>query len=267
MARNPLRINPQASARAAAQRVRDAMNAAKTRTGGEGRLVVLCAGGLFSAFVLLAAFAPILMNAPPFIANLIGFVLFGLVFASTIIGGVALWRIIKAGAMDGDVVKAPTVSIFSQAAIESALSDAEDAGLRQIAPRIVQEAMTGRVQGRPVAVMRAQDATFAVIRLKEPAAASLLVAPGKAPWPFAFPNDGALTPLLVPLGIDAMAWTTQRDVGLELCKQIGPVLAMSAAGGEVPFVSLRGRALVMKWTKGDVGTASVIAYEAAKVLS
>jgi hypothetical protein len=267
MARNPTRLSPQASARAAAQRVRDAFSAAKGRTGGEGRLVAMSAGGLLLAFVLLAVLAPMLMKAPAFVSSLIGFVLFALVFVATGIGVVALWRMIKAGAKEGEASKAGPSPIFSQTAIESALSDAEDAGLRAVSPRNVEEAMTGRMQGRPMAVMRADGVTYGVIRLKEAVAASLLIAPGTEPWPFAFPNDGALTPIPAPANVDAMAWTTDRSKGLALSTQLAPAMAMSAAGGEVPYLSVRGRALVMMWRKADVGTACVIAHEIAKAFA
>ncbi len=267
MARSPPRNSPQASARAVAQKVRDAFNAAKSRTGGEGRLVALSAGGLLLAFVLLAALAPILMKAPPIVASLIGFVLFVLVVAATGLGVVALWRMIKAGAMDGETAKAQSTTIFSQNAVEAALSDAEDAGLRASGPRIAEQAMTGRLHGRPIAVVSAEASTFAVVRLKVPAPASLLLAPGQAAWPFAFPNDGALLPIQAPEGVTALAWTNQRSEGAAMLRSLAPALQMSAAGGEVPFVSVRGRALVMMWRKADVATACVIAAEAAKIIA
>ena len=267
MAIIPTRLTPRASARAATQRVRDAINAAKSRTGGEGRLVALTAGGLLLAFVLLAALAPILMKAPAIISSIIGFVLFALVFASTVTGAIAVWRIVKAGAMDTNSQSKSGNAIFNQATVESALSDAEDAGLRSLGPRIVTEALTGRVHGRPVAVMRVDGLTFAVIHLKDVTPATVLISPGHAPWPFALPNDGELTPLAAPGDVDAVAWTTDRMAGLTLGIKLAPALAMSAAGGEVPFVSVRGRALIMMWRKADVGTACVIAHETAKAFA
>ena len=263
MARNPFSLNPQV----AVKKVRDAFAAAKGRTGGEGQLVAMSAGGLLLAFVLLAALAPILMKAPPFLSASIGFLIFILVIVAIVIGIVALWRMIKAGAMDGEGASAQPTSIFSQSAVEAALSDAEDAGLRAVTPRLVEEAMTGRIHGRPVAVLRGEGVTYGVIRLKEAVAASLLLAPGPAPWPFAFPSDGALTPIAPPDGVEASAWTTARGPGLALMAQMGPALAMSAAGGEVPYLSVRERALVMMWRKADIGTACVIAHEMAKAFA
>jgi hypothetical protein len=267
MARNLTRLNPQASARTAAGKVRDAFNGAKARTGGAGQLVALAAGGLLLAFILLAALAPVLMRAPAIISSLIGFVLLALVLISTAVGGVALWRMIKAGAMEANSTSAQGTSIYSLSAIEAALSDAEDAGLRVVGARTVQDAMTGRVSGRPVAVMRADGVTYAVIRLRDAVPASLLLAPGRAPWPLSFPNDGALTPVGAPAGIDALAWSTAREVGMALSARLATALTMSLAGGEVPFVSVRGRALVMMWRRGDVGTAAVIAGEVAKAFA
>lgn len=264
MAKNPARLDPQDAARAAASKMRDAFNAAKSRTGGEGRLVAMSAGGLFLAFLLLAVLAPFLMRAPPIVGSIIGFLLLALVLVATGIGGIALWRMIKAGAMDADAAAAQQGSLFSQTAIEAALSDAEDAGLRAVSKRVAQDAMTGRVHTRPIAVVSSDGVTYGVLRLKQAATASLLLAPGQAPWPFAFPNDGVLTPIPAPGGIDALAWSTDREAGLALAKKLGPALAMSAAGGEVPFVSIRGRALVLMWRAGDVGTATVITTEVAK---
>jgi hypothetical protein len=267
MAKPPNSLKPRANARATAQKMRDAFVAAKSRTGGEGRLVAISAGGLLLAFVLLATLAPVLMNAPAFVSSLIGFVLLVLVVASTAIGAIAVWRIIKAGAKDNDTGSGVPTSIYSQTAIEAALSDAEDAGLRALGPRSVQEALTGRVHGRAMAVMRADGKTYAVIRLKDAVTASVLVAPGSAPWPYAFPNDGVLTPIPVPQSLSATAWTTKRDEGLSLMPKLAPALAMSAAGGELPYLSLRSRALVLMWTKADVGSATVIAYEFAKAFA
>jgi hypothetical protein len=261
------RLNPRVGAKRAAQQVRDAINAAKGRTGGEGRLVAISAGGFLLAFVLLAALAPILITSPPFLSSVIGFILLALVIGATGIGGVALWRMIKAGAMEGTAATSPTSTIYSQSAVEAALSDAEDAGLRAVAPRIIEDAMTGRVSGRPISVVRADGVTYGVVRLKEAIAGALLVAPGSSPWPFAFPNDGALTPISAPGGVKGLAWTTARETGLAVGVSLGPALAMSEAGGEVPYLSVRGRALVMMWRKGDVGTACLIVGEVAKLVS
>jgi hypothetical protein len=267
MARQPSLFNPQASARAAAQKLREAMAAARGRTGNEGRLVTLSAGGLLLAFVLLAVLAPLLMRAPGWLSSFIGFVLFALLVVATGIGVVALWRMIKAGAMEGEAATQSVSTIFSHSAVEAALSDAEDAGLRAVSPRVAHDALTGRVAGRPMALIQADGVTYGVIRLKEATPVSLLLAPGHAPWPYAFPTDGALTPIPVPSGIDALAWSTQRDAGIALCATMGPALAMSAAGGSLPFVSVRGRAVVMMWRGGDVGTAGVIMGEVAKAFA
>jgi hypothetical protein len=260
MAMNPVQFNP----KAAATRVRAAFAAAQARTGNEGQLVALSAGGLLAAFVLLAIVAPFVMRAPGFVSILIGVVLFGLVVVATGIGIVALWRMIKAGAMEGSAVTKAEGAIFSQSAVEAALSDAEDAGLRAVSPRDVSEAMTGRIHGKAIAVMVSDGATFGVMRLAQAAGARLLMTPGEEPWPFTIPTDGALVPISAPKGVVALAWTTQREAGLTMMERLAPALVMSQAGSAVPFVSVRGRALVLMWPNGDVGTASVIMGEVAK---
>jgi hypothetical protein len=266
MALKLLSSAPRANAKAAAARVRDAFEAAKSRTGGEGRLVAICAGGMFLAFVLLAVLAPFLMRAPALVSSIFGFVLFAMVFGFTIVGSVALWRIVRVGASDAQAEVNQRGSIYSQFAIDAALSDAEDGGLKQIGSRNVLDAMTGRVGGRAIAVMRTNEATIAVIRLKEPAPAILIMAPGDQPWPFPLPKDDKLTPIPPPKRLDMTAWSSDREAGMTLAVRLGPALQMSAAGGEIPFVSIRDRALVLMWRGGDVGTASVIAGEVVKGL-
>jgi hypothetical protein len=262
MAADRIWSNTKARAQASADRVRAALAAAKSRTGGEGRLVALSAGGMGLAFVLLAALAPVLMQAPSAVANAMGMVLLVLVFLSTMIGAVAIWRIVRAGIKDEQTSQ--TAMPYSQSVIEAALSDAEDAGLKQIGARLVDDAITGRQSGHVVAVMRLGERAIAVVRLKQNVPATLLVSPGEMPWPFAFPREKNLTPIAPPAALNAQAWTGDRDKGSGVLARLAPALLMSAAAGEVPFVSARGKALVFLWQRGDVGTGSVIAAEAIK---
>lgn len=263
MARNPTRFSPILNAQASAKRVRDAFDAAKSRTGGEGRLVAFSAGGFFLAFVLLAGLAPFLMRAPAIVASLAGFFLVALVLVATGLGALALWRIVRAGVSREE----QSAQIYSAIAVEVALSDAEDAGLRAYGPRMVHDAMTGRVAGYNVAVMSDAGVTYAVIRLRAKASTHLLLSPDGVPWPFPIEKPEALTPISLPKNIVASAWAHNRDAGIKLANTLAPALAMSAAGGEVPFLSIRERALVLMWTRGDVGTAAVIAGEIIKGLA
>jgi hypothetical protein len=260
MAKAPFLFDP----KGAATKVRAALAAARTRTGNEGHLVALSAGGLLLAFVLLAALAPLAMGAPDIVSTLTGFVIFGLVVVATGLGILALWRMIKAGAMEGASPAQGTTSVFSQSAIDAALSDAHEAGLRAFSTPTLQDAITGRLCGRPIAICTADGATFAVLRLREAAPATLLLTPNQQPWPYAFPADGPLTPVQAPQGVDALAWSTKFEVGQALIAKLAPALTMSQTGGAVPFVSVRGRALVLMWPQGEVTTAGLILGEVAK---
>lgn len=260
MARAPFLVDPKGTA----TKVRAALAAARKRTGNEGHLVALSAGGLLLAFVLLAALAPLAMGAPDFVSTLTGFVIFGLVVVATGLGILALWRMIKAGAMEGTSPAQGGNVIYSQSAIDAALSDAQDAGLRAFSTPRLQDAITGRLCGRPIAICTSDGATFAVLRLREVEPATLLLTPSQEPWPYAFPADGALTPIQAPQGVNALAWSTQHEAGQALMTKLAAALTISQTGGAVPFVSVRGRALVMMWPTGDVATAGLIAGEVAK---
>lgn len=257
MARAPFLLNP----KYLMQNLRDGFDAAKARTGSEGVLVALSAGGLVLAFLLLALLAPLALNAPGFISYGVGAFVLLLVLAATGAGAVALWRLMAQGARDGVTTQIQAASIVNESAIQAALSDAEDAGLRAISAREVQDAMTGRVQGFALAAVQSGAHVFLVIRLKQKMPFSLIFAPKAAPWPFALPADGVLTPVPTPGGVDGLAWATDRDLALVWTTRLGPALAMSAAGGEAPFLSLRAKALVLRWDSGDVGTAALIGRE------
>lgn len=257
MARAPFLLNP----KFLLQNLRDGFDAAKARTGHEGGLIALSAGGLLLAFLLLALLAPLALNAPGFVSYGAGAFVLLLVLASTGAGAIALWRLMAAGAREGGGARVQTMAIVNDVAIQAALSDAEDAGLRALVPRDVQDAMTGRVQGLAMAAVQSGAQVFLIIRLKQAAPLSLIFAPKAAPWPFALPSDGTLTPVPAPGGVDGLAWATDRDPALIWSARLGPALAMSAAGGEAPFLSLRAKALVLRWDRGDVGTAALIGRE------
>jgi hypothetical protein len=257
MARTPLLLNP----KFLLQNLRNGFDAAKVRTGHEGGLIALSAGGLILAFLLLALLAPLALNAPGFVSYGAGALVLFLVLASTGAGAVALWRLMAAGARTGGGALVQVSGAVNDTAIQAALSDAEDAGLRALGPRDAQDAMTGRVEGLAMAAVQSGAQVFLVIRLKQAAPFSLIFAPKAAPWPFAFPADGTLTPVPTPGGVDGLAWATNRDPALLWSARLGPALAMSAAGGEAPFLSLRSKALVLRWDRGDVGTAALIGRE------
>ena len=240
MARTPLLLNP----KFLLQNLRDGFDAAKARTGHEGGLIALSAGGLILAFFLLALLAPLALNAPGIVSYGAGAFVLLLVLASTGAGAVALWRLMAAGAREGGGARVQATTIINDAAIQDA-----------------QDAMTGRVQGLAMAAVQSGAQVFLVIRLKQAVPLSLIFAPKAAPWPFALPPDGTLTPVPAPGGVDGLAWATDRDPALLWSARLGPALAMSAAGGEAPFLSLRAKALVLRWDHGDVGTAALIGRE------
>jgi hypothetical protein len=259
MARNPV-LAAQDRSRAAAQKVKDAVSAARGRVGGEGRLVVFAAACILTAFVLLAILAPILMRAPGFVSYLAGALLFILILVGTGAGILALWRMMQGGVVPGELPGGP----LNQAAVEAALSEAEECGLKATGPRVAEEGVSGRIAGRPIVVVRCEGRTYGVVRLKEPAWVTVLVAPGAAHWPFALPNDGKLTPLPAP--IDGLAWATERQGGQDILLALTPALVLAASAGEAPLTCVRAKAMVMMWERADVGSAALVISEAARHL-
>ncbi|GBF58232.1 hypothetical protein PbB2_01904 [Candidatus Phycosocius bacilliformis] len=263
MARAPSLFNP----RFLVQNLRDGFDAAKARTGHEGVLIAVSGGGLLLAFFLLALLAPVAMRAPGVVSYGLGAVILIMVLASTGAGALALWRLMAEAGKEGGSGVIGGASILSEAAVQAALSDAEDAGLRALGARVVDDAITGRVQGLALAAVQSAGHVFLVIRLKQAVNFSLIFAPKALPWPHPLPPDGALTPVPPPGGTDGLAWATDREQGLIWSAKCAPAIAMSAAGGEAPFLSLRRKALVLRWSQGDVGTAALIGRELALVLA
>jgi hypothetical protein len=109
MARTPLLLNP----KFLLQNLRDGFDAAKARTGHEGGLIALSAGGLILAFLLLALLAPLALNAPGFVSYGAGAFVLLLVLASTGAGAIALWRLMAAGAREGGGVRVQTMAIVN----------------------------------------------------------------------------------------------------------------------------------------------------------
>ena len=258
MARTPFPFNP----KFLIQDLKEGFAAAQARAGHEGSLIALSAGGLLIAFFALGLFAPLAMQAPGLVSYGLGVLIVMIMLAATATGAFALWRlVIGAPTQTGDKASPAGFAPYNPTAVEAALSDAEDAGLSPLGKRQFQDALTGRVQGFAVAAFQVESHVFLVIRLKETLKSSFIFAPKSAPWPYPLPKDGALTPVPTPGSVNGLAWSTDREFGLEWTKRLGPALSMSEAGGEAPFLSLRQKALVLRWSAGDVGTASLIGRE------
>ncbi|WP_284360585.1 hypothetical protein [Candidatus Phycosocius spiralis] len=242
--------------------LKEGFAAAQARAGHEGGLMALSAGGLLLAFIALALLAPFAIQAPGLVSYGLGVLIVILIVAATATGAFALWRLMIGAPMQaGDKANLTGFAPYNPNAVLAALSDAEDAGLSPSGRRQFFDALTGRVQGYSMAAFQVDHDVFLVIRLKETLKSSFIFAPKSVPWPYPLPKGGPLTPVPPPGGVNGLAWSNNRDFGLKWTKRLGPAMAMSEAGGEAPFLSLRQKALVLRWSAGDVGTASLIGRE------
>ena len=151
MARTPLLLNP----KFLLQNLRDGFDAAKARTGHEGGLIALSAGGLILAFFLLALLAPLALNAPGIVSYGAGAFVLLLVLASTGAGAVALWRLMAAGAREGGGgvivlrdVRVPVGRNFEAARLRKARRRAKPVGSGVVDGAVAHKGGRGAVQRR-----------------------------------------------------------------------------------------------------------------------
>lgn len=258
---------------------------ARTVAGGETRLVAWAAGAMLAALVLLAVVAPLALMLPGWAAGLVGWVpALGLV-GGVWLAGVAVVRMVRA-ARRGDGLAVPDGAAASQPAatmggglrplgpeaLQVALGELAEAGLVAPATTLDQAGvagswLAGRASGLATVCWQGTGQAAAVIRLRDPVSASVLLAPDGRPWPFALPADGTLTPIEPPADVRALAWSTQRDPGMAEIRRLAPMLALAAQGAAVPFLALRGRALCLAWPGGTLEGAAMLAARAAACLA
>lgn len=247
----------------AAATMRAAVSQARQRLGGEGQLIGLAAGLVLLAFILLALAAPLALAGPGFVSWIAGGLVLLVLLAGAVSGIVAVTRMARAGNLDATRVAAPDLN----SAIATVMGEAEDAGLKTFGPREADEAFSGRIAGRPCAVVRHGGRTWAVARAPATFGFALALTPAGVAWPHPLPDDGQLTPCQPPEGLDALAWATDRLKGGALLEVLAPALRLAAAGGELPLLSVRNRSVVMAFTRADAASALVVACEAARALA
>jgi hypothetical protein len=243
--------------------LRDAVARARGKVGGEGRLVAWAAGLVLGAFVLLAASAPVALAAPAWASTALGWLAFALLAAGCGVGVRALTRLARGEPVENGV------AARLEATVASVFGDAEDAGLRALGPRAAADVLTGTVAGRPCAAARDAKGgrTHALVRARAPFPTTLLIAPVGAPWPHALPADGALVTLWTPKDSGVDAWAGDREAGARLLRALDPALRLAGAGGEMPWIGLRGRSASLLFTRADVASALVVAAEVARALA
>lgn len=249
-----------------AARVRDALERAQARAGGEGRLIGISAGLLGLSFILLAVTAPLGFILPGLLSTLVSIVPLGVLVAGLVIGAIAFGRVMRA---DDSAIFRPGGGppTLAQESIAVALGEAEDSGLKPNPSRVFFDALSGRIGACPIVVAVCDGGTYCVIRLPLATMVQpdgpLLVTPGARPWPGPLPQTVPLTPLTPPVGLALQAWgdKAQRDKAQALLVQIAPSLQLATAAGAMPYVSLLNRTFVLYWPAADATGALVVAAD------
>lgn len=258
---------------------------ARTVAGGETRLVAWAAGAMLAALVLLAVVAPLALVLPGWAAGLVGWLPALGLLGGVWLAGLAVVRMVRAGRVDvlnaagsGGPGSGPAAGQdgalrpLGPEALQVALGELAEAGLVAPGATLDQAAiaagwLAGRAAGLATVCWQDRDQAAAVIRLRDPVTATVLLAPDGRPWPFALPGDGSLTPIELPAEVRALAWSTHRDTGMAEIRRLAPMLALAAQGAAVPFLALRGRALCLAWPGGTLEGAAMLATRAAACLA
>ncbi|KAF0185468.1 MAG: hypothetical protein FD163_1283 [Hyphomonadaceae bacterium] len=250
------------------QNIKAAFGRAKARIGGFSGGIGFAASLLLLSFILLAVLAPIAVKMPRIVQIILGFIpilaLLGGVF-------VAVSLLIKISKNEKATVNSAQFSgTIAKTAIDIALGEAEDAGLKAVGAREFGDCFSGRAYDLPIVAVICENSTYAVIRLKAQDYPLIMLAPFNEPWPQKLPSSKSLTPLTPPSGIAAQAWgrdeLSSRQVAQTMLEAYGPALKMSAIGGEVPFLYQFEKTLVLAWRNCDIGSAALIAHEIAKII-
>jgi hypothetical protein len=267
---------PQVRGSGTRQQLRAALGRAQGRLGSESRLVALSAGLILAAFLLLGLAAPLALALPGWAGALVAglpLVVLGLGIAGAVL---ALLRLMRAGAAGEGALEAPLAEAslaeglprpIGVEALAVARSELIDAGLLPVSAGAVEAMLAGRVAGLVVVAWQDKAGSHAVIRLAQPMPHTVLIAPGGAPWPGPLPAGAALTPVPLPDGIRALAWSSDRAFAAARLATLAPVLSMAAGGSALPFLALATNRLCLSWPGGTLGSASLIASDLAAALA
>lgn len=252
----------------AIQNIKAAFGRAKARIGSFSGGIGFAASLILLSFILLAVLAPIALQMPRFLQIIIGYIPILALLGGVFVAVSLLIRVSR------DEKSTTTTAQFSgtiaKTAIEVALGEVEDSGLKAAGVREYGDCFSGRANGLPIVAVICEGRTYAVIRLKVSNYPLIMLAPFGEPWPQKLPTSKPLTPLTPPSGIAAQAWSEDnllaRQSAQTMLETYGAALKMSAIGGEVPFLYQLEKSLILAWCNCDIGSAALIAYEIAKII-
>lgn len=249
--------------------IKAAFGRARSKIGGFSGGIGFAASLILLSFVLLAIIAPIAVRLPRFFQIFLGYIPILALLGGVFVAVSLLLQISKSEKTT--VNEAQFSGTIAKTAIDVALSEAEEAGLKAAATKEYQDCLSGRASGLPFVAVNCSDKTYAVVRLKSANNPFIMLAPFSEKWPQKLPTNKTLTPLTPPVGIAAQAWSlddlAMRQHAQSMLESYGAALKMSAIGGEVPYLYQFERTLVLAWRNCDIGSAALIANEIAKILA
>jgi|GEM_PF-3064911 len=253
----------------AVRNIKEAFGRAKERIGGFSAGIGFAASLILLSFILLAVLAPIAMQLPRFFQIALSYIPILALLAGIFVAVSLLLQISKnEKSSDKSLHFSGTIA---KSAIDVALSEAEDAGLKAIGSREYVDCLSGLGSGLPVVNAICDGWTYTVVRLKGGKYPFIMLAPFGEAWPHKLPTSKPLTPLTPPASIAAKAWSfddfAERQRAQTALENYAAALKMSAIGGEMPYLFQFESSLVLAWRNCDIGSAALIAHEMTKIIA
>ncbi len=250
------------------QKLKAALSLARARISGSAGGIGLAALLVFASFILLAILAPIALQLPPILKDILGYLPFLALLGGIFIATRVLFRLGKAEAKES--TESEFAGTIAKAAYHEAMNIAEDCGLKSKTAREYSNCLSGQVGDNKLAIFVIAGEVYALLRLKSPIQGFAMIAPMGKDWPFEYKNSAKLAPFEIPLELGARGWSfdnlSARDLAHSFVQSILPALNMSKIGGQIPFLWAEERNVVLKWNSNDIGACTLIASEIANAI-
>lgn len=244
-----------------------AIETSRARLGAQGSMLVGAIGLVFLSFIVLAIIAPLGAKTGGLLSYLLSFIPFLILLGGVIIAIRGLYRTFKTQSETSKIVHKGAIA---KSAIDIAISEIVDAGLLAQNESQYSNCLSGNVHGFAIVSLQTQKMGFCVIRLKEDFKSILIALPRGEIWPIKLPTDKKLSPVTAPNN-SLEAWSfdnlSARDKAQNLIETLTQVINMAQMGGELPFICVQERALILGFKNADLGAISLIGNEAARCLA
>ncbi len=244
-----------------------AIETSRARLGAQGSMLLGAIGLVFLSFIVLAMIAPLGAKTGGLLSYFLSFIPFLILLGGVFIAIRGLYRTFQTQSEASKIVHKGAIA---KSAIEIAISEIVDAGLLAQNESEYSNCLSGNVHGFAIVSLQTQKMGFCVIRLKEDFKSILIALPRGEIWPIKLPSDKKLSPVTPPNNA-LEAWSfdnlSARDKAQNLIETLTPVINMAQTGGELPFICVQERALILGFKNADLGAISLIGNEAARCLA